>query len=46
MATGIRQDPFVGYRFRVENRRIQTAAFTEASIPNSETENSGVSRRN
>ena len=36
MATGARKDPYLGFRFRVEIDGIQTAAFSEASIPSSE----------
>ena len=36
MATGVRTDPYRGFRFRVEIDGIRTAAFTEASVPSSE----------
>lgn len=37
MATGDRIDPFLGFRFRVEIDGIQTAAFSEATIPDTTT---------
>ena len=37
MATGDRIDPFLGFRFRVEIDAIQTAAFSEATIPDTTT---------
>lgn len=33
MPTGTRNDPYLGFRFRVEIDGIQTAAFSEATIP-------------
>lgn len=38
MATGDRIDPFLGFRFRVEIDGIQTAAFSEATIPDTTTQ--------
>ncbi len=38
MPTGVRIDPYRGFRFRVEIEGIQTAAFSEASIPTTETQ--------
>ena len=38
MATGTRTDPYRGFRFRVEVEGIQTAAFSEATVPSSETD--------
>lgn len=37
MPTGVRKDPYRNFRFRVEIDGIQTAAFSEATIPSSET---------
>ena len=38
MPTGTRIDPYRNYRFRVEIDGIQTAAFSEATIPDSSTD--------
>lgn len=38
MATGTRIDPYRGFRFRVEIDGIQTASFSEATIPDSTTD--------
>ena len=50
MATGDRIDPFLGFRFRVEIDGIQTAAFSEATIPDITTQTAdyreGTDRKN
>ncbi len=38
MATGTRNDPYRNFRFRVEIDGIQTASFSEATIPDSSTD--------
>ncbi len=37
MPTGVRTDPYRGYRFRVEVDGLQTAAFQELTVPSNET---------
>lgn len=37
MATGVRKDPYRSFKFRIEIDGIQSAAFSEATVPSSET---------